>query len=206
MDTVQRSHVAQLLANFQNGSIAVSTLGSPTVLSLSDQSESDREKKIVALFDELSPSLLSYLSGLGLSVHDAEDITQEVFLRLVDHLLKNKREDNLAGWLFRVAHNLAMDIHRGFSKSGTRQDVEDDLETYDKADPALNPEQVFLEAEKMKRLSDAIDKLTPQQRNAILLRAEGLGLKDIAMVLGTHTSRAAQLIQRSLARLAAFCE
>jgi RNA polymerase sigma-70 factor (ECF subfamily) len=67
---------------------------------------------IVTLYDELRPSLMAYLSGLGLSVDEAEDISQESFLRLVRHLAANRKEENSRGWLFRVAHNLTMDLFR----------------------------------------------------------------------------------------------
>jgi DNA-directed RNA polymerase specialized sigma24 family protein len=48
----------------------------------------------------------------------------------------------------------------------------------------------------------AIARLTPQQRYAVLLRSEGLRYREIGEVLGMGTKRVAELIQRALVRLA----
>src|SRR5580658_11117878 len=66
------------------------------------------EADVVALFDELRDPLLRYLSGFGLALPDGEEVLQEVFLALFQHLDRGKSRDNLRGWLFRVAHNLAL--------------------------------------------------------------------------------------------------
>src|ERR1035438_4996358 len=66
------------------------------------------EAEVVALFDELRDPLLRYLASFGLAIADGEEVLQEVFLALFQHLSRGKSKDNLRGWLFRVAHNLAL--------------------------------------------------------------------------------------------------
>ena len=63
------------------------------------------EQEVVALFDEFRNPLLRYLVSLGLPVQDGEEIIQETFLALFQHLRAGKDRRNLRGWLFRVAHN-----------------------------------------------------------------------------------------------------
>src|ERR1700689_5185101 len=62
----------------------------------------------VGLFDQFRSRLLRYVISMGLSAHDGEDVIQEVFLSLFRHLRLGRSRSNLPGWLFRVAHNLAL--------------------------------------------------------------------------------------------------
>lgn len=66
------------------------------------------EEEVVALFDALREPLLRYLAGLGLPVADGEEIVQEVFLSLFQHLRRGGGRANLRGWVFRVGHNLGL--------------------------------------------------------------------------------------------------
>src|SRR5580658_4317497 len=83
-----------------------------------DQGCARPEETVVALFDEFREPLLRYLSTFGLSLPDGEEIIQEVFLSLFQHLSHGKSRENLRGWLFRVAHNLALK-----RRSWTRRDL-----------------------------------------------------------------------------------
>src|SRR5579875_1830209 len=66
------------------------------------------EDEVVALFDEYREPLLRYLTTFGVCAADAEELLQDVFLALFLHLRGGKSRANLRGWLFRVAHNLAL--------------------------------------------------------------------------------------------------
>jgi DNA-directed RNA polymerase specialized sigma24 family protein len=78
-----------------------------------------RESEVIVLFDLLRPPLLRYLMSLGLA--DGEEIVQEVFLALFEHLGRGGSRENLRGWLFRVAHNLGLKRARGGPKMGIRR-------------------------------------------------------------------------------------
>src|SRR5271154_3896319 len=69
---------------------------------------SELEREIIGLFDQLRDRLLRYVFSFGVSAHDGEEIVQEVFLALFQHLRSGKSRKNLRGWVFRVAHNLAL--------------------------------------------------------------------------------------------------
>src|SRR5215831_21339052 len=89
-------------------SMAVSAL--PRVAAAADRESSGNrlEVEVVALFDQFRDRLLRYLLSFGLTVPDGEEVIQEVFLSLVQHLRRGKPRENIRGWLFRVAHNLAL--------------------------------------------------------------------------------------------------
>ena len=64
---------------------------------------------------------------------EAEDVTQEVFLRLYGEMRADRKVENPKAWLFRAAHNLAIDRVRGRS-TGSRGRG-DDSQTWEVADP-----------------------------------------------------------------------
>ena len=69
---------------------------------------SESESLVIRLFDQFQGRVLRYVLACGLPFHDAEDIVQETFLSLFRHLERGRPRSNLNGWLFRVAHNLAL--------------------------------------------------------------------------------------------------
>ena len=99
---------------------------------------------VVALFDQFREPLLRYMASLGLAFPDGEEVLQEVFLALFQHLRDGKSRENLRGWLFRVAHNLALKrryrTRRDFA-ARAEPGVADTV-----AEPGPNPEDQLLEA------------------------------------------------------------
>jgi DNA-directed RNA polymerase specialized sigma24 family protein len=79
-----------------------------STLSESPERASDIESELLGLFERFRVPLLRYVVSIGLSPHDGEEIIQEVFLSLFRHLQSGKSRHNLCGWIFRVAHNLAL--------------------------------------------------------------------------------------------------
>ncbi len=134
---------------------------------------------------------------------ESEGHHQECFLRLVRHLANKRDEENLRGWLFRVAHNLTMDMFRaGKRYVAESADEEGFPPAHEIADTSLSPEEVAIKREELRRVWAAMGRLTQQQRYAVLLRAEGLRYREISAVLGIPTQRIGELVQRALARLA----
>lgn len=164
-------------------------------------SKPPERQQIIQLYDELRPSLQAYLCCLGMSTDQAEDVIQETFLRLVRYRTEREREDNLRAWVFRVAHNLSMDVHRFQRRWSPSEDDEPHRAIRRKADPSPSPEQQVLLDERMKRFEAAFTQLTPKQRQCVLLRAEGFRYREIAMTLGISVQRVGELMQRSISLL-----
>lgn len=166
----------------------------------------NQQKEIIRLYDDLRPSLYAYLCALGLIGSEAEEVIQEGFFRLVRDLSTGNEVGNLRGWLFRVAHNLAMDVYRTMDRVGILDSEDDSPFLKEQVDPGPDPEEAYFQKEKRRRVNSAIQNLTCQQRNCLLLRSEGMSYYDIGMTLSISTQRAAFLVQRSLAHLADLCE
>jgi RNA polymerase sigma-70 factor (ECF subfamily) len=166
------------------------------------QEELAWDRRTLEWYERLNVALFRYLRSLGLPVEAAEDVLQETFLRLARHLKSGGGEDNIRSWVFQVAHNLSMDVHRANRRDRSEPGVERQVNE-DAIDPTADPEAMYLEKEKVKGLREAMSKLTPKQCRSLLLRAEGLRYRDIASVLGVSEQRAIHLVKRGLLRLAA---
>lgn len=156
---------------------------------------------VLFLFDSCGSSLFRYVRSLGIEPATSQDIVQEVFLALFHHLHMERPRHNLKGWLFKVAHNLALRHRRKLKRR--EADHVDDFGLADIAvDPSLNPEQRLAEEQRHVRLRSVMRALPERDRQCLTLRAEGLRYRDIADVLGISLGSVAKSVTRSLARLA----
>jgi RNA polymerase sigma-70 factor (ECF subfamily) len=157
--------------------------------------------EVTALYRELRKPLLRYLVCLGLTSDEAQDVVQDAFLSLQRHLVADGAQENIRGWLFRVAHNQARNrqtsYHRRF---GEQLDGEMDFLAED-----ATPEQAVLEKEKFRRLAAGIRMLTEPERECLLLRAGGLRYREIGEVLGIATSTVGDIVERAIKKLAEKC-
>ncbi|MGC2172096.1 MAG: sigma-70 family RNA polymerase sigma factor [Candidatus Sulfotelmatobacter sp.] len=165
------------------------------------QASSALEVEVVELFGELRERLLRYLLALGLSVHDGEEIVQESFLLLFQHLQRGKSRQNLRGWVFRVARNLALK-QRAANQMRLRRNVEFDETLPDQsADRNPNPEEQLQSKVRQRRLLAVVRALPEQEQSCLCLRAEGLRYREIAEALGISLGSVAASLARSLAKL-----
>lgn len=158
------------------------------------------EEEVVALFGQLRVPVLRYLFSLRIPVPDAEEIAQEVFLALFRHLRQGKPRTNLQGWVFRVAHNLALKqrirIRRHsehFSNLPSLSEIPGEI--------APGPEEKMEAIELQQSLLAVVRALPEQDQCCLSLRAEGLRYREIAGVLGISLGSVANSLERSLARL-----
>ena len=172
--------------------------GNTTAALTTHASEITRE--VMELFEEHRNSLMRYVLSFGISVHDAEEVTQEVFLSLFCHLQLRKSRQNLRGWIFRVAHNLALKTRHANQKHRNTMDA--DLVIAEmQSDPSPNPEEQLSFAQRRRRLLAVLNVLPEADRHCLRLRAEGLRYREIAQVLDISLGAVSISLTRSLARL-----
>jgi RNA polymerase sigma-70 factor, ECF subfamily len=160
-----------------------------------------RSSEATTLFHELRKPLLRYLVCLGLSADDAQDVVQDAFLSLHQHLESGGSEENIRSWLFRVAHNQA----RNRQKTYERRFATPLDQGANRVSDDSTPEQVVLKKEKFKRLERAMRLLSECERECLLLRAGGLRYREIADVLGIATSTVGEAVDRAIRKLAEKC-
>ncbi|HOK47634.1 MAG TPA: sigma-70 family RNA polymerase sigma factor [Bryobacteraceae bacterium] len=179
-------------------SAAHSGIGELTLKSLGlEGAANPLQEETERLYIEAREDVYRYLLTLGLHPPQAQDTTQEIFLRLYVALKKGEAIRNTRAWVFRVAHNLGLNV-RARQESGLP--FEPEMECSIPA-PGRNPEQALIEREKMARLRNAVANLSEQQKICLFLRAEGLRYQEIAEVLGVGTSTVGEFLRRAITRL-----
>ena len=180
---------------------------SPVVVTESDRGDpgSPIEQEVVALFDDLRACLLRYLLSFSLSVLDSEDLLQETYLALFHHLRRGKSRENLRGWLFGVAHNLALK-HQRFQRNAKVVPELTGLPERFLISPVPNPEDQYADAQMMERVWAAVAALPEQTRCCLHLRAEGLRYREIAEVLNISLGSVSARLEEALARIARVAE
>ncbi len=168
-----------------------------TVISADHRSAGEEE--VVELFRELRNPMLRYVLTFGIAAHDGEEIVQEVFLALFEHLKRGKSRANLRGWVFRVGHNLALKhVERARGKNAVVTPQFNCVESH--VDSSLNPEELFAEAQRRQRLQAVLEALPEQDRYCVCLRAEGMRYREIAEIVGMSLGAVSISLARSLAR------
>jgi RNA polymerase sigma-70 factor (ECF subfamily) len=132
--------------------------------------------------------------------HDAEDIAQEVFLKVYRGLPDFRGESSFSTWLYRMAVNTCKNELRRRSRRPTL--LEPDLESLDFFLPTTpSAEQTTIAHERQDVIQETLNRLSESHREALILRdVQGLSYQQIAEVLGIGLSAAKMRVQR--ARLA----
>lgn len=112
--------------------------------------------------------------------HQAEDLTQETFLKALAALGSFRLGSNFRAWLFRIGHNNFVNLKR--SERRTRQPLADDAQ----APPAVAPADAMADREALAEVQRAIGELPADFRSALILHTqEGLSYREIAAILKT---------------------
>jgi RNA polymerase sigma-70 factor (ECF subfamily) len=160
------------------------------------------DAEVTAAYHALRQPLRRYLLGLGLSMDEAEDVIQDVFLTLHRHVADGRSRHNLRGWVFRVAHNCARNRQQRYERRFGAP-IE---RAADSIAPGATPERTAIDNERFRRLGRAIRQLPDTERECLLLRAEGLRYREIGEVLNLPTSTVADIISRAIRTLAEKCD
>jgi RNA polymerase sigma-70 factor (ECF subfamily) len=142
-----------------------------------------------------------FLAGQGLSAAAAQDLTQEVFLKLLVTLREGNAVTSEQAWLYRVAANRAVDYWRRERRSvAVELDAENTLsETLESADVRLD--ESAADKQRMRRLAVEIARLPKEQRMCVLLRSQGMRYREMACILGVGVSTAADWLGTAVERL-----
>jgi RNA polymerase sigma-70 factor (ECF subfamily) len=113
------------------------------------------------------------------NVDDAQDLTQEAFIKALQREEQLKDSDKSAHWLSRIATNTAIDFLRRHRRVSFTEI--DEMPEPLSSPPSENPEQVLLQAERRAYLEDGLRLLTGRERLALVLRdVEGLPAEEVA--------------------------
>lgn len=155
-------------------------------------------REFEALWDRYSGRLRSFIRAKAASREEAEDLLQELFLRVHAGLCCLQGREAMESWIYRVARNLIIDSYRS---RRSHEEYEDRFESpYGGPEPDEDPA-----AKLALSLKDMIDRLPPPYREALeLSEYEGLGRSELAARLGISLPAAKSRVQRARGRLKAL--
>ncbi len=116
------------------------------------------------------------------NVEDAQDLTQEAFIKALQRSEQLKDAEKAAHWLSRIASNTAIDFLRRHGRVNF-SDIDSLADPLTSA-PEENPEQVVLRSERHAYLDDGLRLLTERERLALIMRdVDGMAAEDVAKEL-----------------------
>lgn len=151
--------------------------------------------QFMELVDDIRPELHRYCARMTGSVFDGEDIVQDTLAKAYFALGQMSQPPNLRPWLFRIAHNTAMD----FLKRYERQHVEPVANLPERAeseDDGIDPQLV-------ESALSVFTELPPVQRSAVILKdVLGQSLEEAADTMGTSVGAVKAALSRARINIA----
>ena len=156
---------------------------------------------LAELYDRHFDGIYRYLYTRVRHEADAEDLTEQVFLKMVDAIPRYRfRGLAFSSWLYRIAHNLLVDRYR---RAG-RQTVELSSQLPD-GRPNADPATMAQNSEDRRRLLEAMQRLTPEQQQVITMRfIDNLDVEEVARLTHRRAGAIHSMQHRALASLYRF--
>ena len=141
-----------------------------------------------------------YLSRLIGTSAEGEELFQDAWQRVITARESYNPDSPFRAWLFRIGHNLAMDRLR-HRKIAPESSIDDHVLQFPGASES-EPDQQSISLESHQRLMQSLAELPEEQRNVVLLRAEGdLSLEEIGKLTGEGRETVKSRLRYALAKL-----
>jgi len=155
------------------------------------------EIDVAALVEMYSRLLFRVAHSVLRSRVEAEDVVQDLFVRVIERRRSLHAIRNMRVWLVRIAWNLALDRRRRIRPEQIDESFAESLTA-----STLPADERLFEAERMKAVLREMERLPRAERRVLLLSAiEELGTAEIAQVLGRSESAIRALVFRARTRL-----
>lgn len=163
---------------------------------LLEQARAYDEEALEALYDRYAPLIYAYVYRRVHDAHTAEDLTSEVFVRMLAAIRDEKAwRTSFRAWLYRIAHNLVVDHYRSQPPAPVVELKEELL-----ADGDVNA--AVTQRLSRQRLEAALGLLTPDQQQVLALRfGEQITSRETARIVGKTVGAVEALQHRALAAL-----
>lgn len=157
---------------------------------------------------EFAPGIYNNCFRMMQHIEEAEDLTQEIFLKIYQNLGKFKRRSKLKTWIYRIVVNTCLTRinsrkHRTSTKNFCDLDEAQHSPTSDQ-----NPEDVMINAEKVDQLERALLQIPQAERQILLLfYFEGFSYKEISTIMSLPTGTVCTKLFRARQKLRTkYCE
>ena len=157
-----------------------------------------RQNEYKKILDEYKNNVFGYVYYILKNREDAEDVTQDVFIRLWNNRDKVKHKTRKA-WIMRVAHNRCMDLLRQKKASIAYDKIAMPLlsEIIPDSSPTSNPELFYTQQETNDYIVSALNMLPDKMKSVMLMHYfQGFKYKEISNILNTTESSVKITIHR----------
>lgn len=171
-----------------------------------------RKEAQLEFFNRYYNSILQYLwylyHGQAKICSDAEDIAINTFCRAYRDINKFEGRSSLKTWLFRIAHNAAIDFYRSPKNRCSLVSLEDNTEISESATHSLSGQKIrdpaseAVEKEKQEKIQECLQQLNRDHRIVVTLRLiDGCSIKETAQLMGKNEGAIKMLFFRAIERL-----
>ncbi|MFJ8236381.1 RNA polymerase sigma factor [Ureibacillus sp. NPDC094379] len=156
-----------------------------------------KREELTEWFDQYGESVLTYILLMVRDYQQAEDLTQETFIKAYRHQHQFEHKSSVKTWLFSIAHNVTIDYFR------KKHPLQHFLGlTIEEKDYKPLPEQIVAMNDQTEQLYRAIQQLKPSHRQVIILRKlKEFSTAETAYVLKWSESKVKMTLKRALEEL-----
>jgi RNA polymerase sigma-70 factor (ECF subfamily) len=165
---------------------------------LVDAAKAGDEAALAELYSLYFPRVYRYILARMGNPYDAEDLTEEVFLRVLDAIERFQwREAPFSAWLFRIAHNAVISQRRKDGARGRSSPLSEALPV-----DSQGPEEMVANRLALNEIMKAAETLPEAQRRVISLRfAAGLTVAETARAMGKGEGNVKVIQHKAIAKL-----
>ncbi len=163
-----------------------------------DAAKAGDEAALAELYNLYFPRVYRYILARTGNPYDAEDLTEEVFLRVLDAIERFQwREAPFSAWLFRIAHNAVISQRRKEGARGRSSPLSEAFPV-----DSQGPEEMVANRLALNEIMKAAETLPEAQRRVISLRfAAGLTVAETARAMGKGEGNVKVIQHKAIAKL-----
>ncbi|MBQ3499011.1 MAG: RNA polymerase sigma factor [Clostridia bacterium] len=161
------------------------------------------DKAFVEIIRDYKDGLILYINGFVNNVITAEEITEDVFFKLVTKKPKFKEKSSFKTWLYAIGRNTAVDYLRRNSKQ--KEVTTEEIREIE--DERLSIEQAYIKQERLILIHRALEKLKPEYKQVLwLVYFEDFSQKEAAKIMKKSVHSVETLVYRARLTLKAELE
>lgn len=174
---------------------AAQETGQADLISLVQRAQGGEVEAFTGVLEQFERRVFHFVLRMLRNAHDAEDVTQDTFVKAWRHLASFRPQNNFSTWLFTIARRTALNHIRA------RRPTEE-LGEHDEVMPE-NPRDAATDREQAESIWNLARRLKPDQYEVLwLCYGEGFSVNEIARIMNTNSLRVRVLLHRARKRLA----
>ncbi len=171
------------------------TYNSKNLIPLVRDAVSGNEKSLEELLKHVGPYIFKRALTLTGNIHDAEDIRQDVMIKIHNKIKKLKNPERYFGWQERIIRNMVTDYYRS---RGREKKMSESIKAEKISKSAKSPERELSEKRNLSKVRESFKILAPKEQTAFFLREyEGMSPAEIARLMNVKESTARVLYSRA---------